>query len=110
MTTIAKVGGLAGMALVFCAMTTAHAQSSAAACDRYAQNYASGHAQQGQVLGNAAVGSLVGAGIGAIFGGAGAGAAIGAGLGMIRGGSRQSASYSHLYEAAFRDCMSGRIR
>ena len=110
MNIIAKVGGLAGVTLVCCATATAHAQSSAAACDRYASNYAHGHAQQGQVLGNAAVGSLVGAGIGAIFGGAGAGAAIGAGLGALRGGSRQSASYSHLYDAAFRDCMSGRVR
>jgi hypothetical protein len=102
--------GLAGLAIGVMWTGTADAQESAAACDRYAENYANGHANSGQVLGGAAVGSLFGAGIGAIFGGAGAGAAIGAGLGAIRGGKRQTVSYSSLYDAAFRDCMAGRVR
>jgi hypothetical protein len=105
---IFRIIGLVGAAVLWSSVV--HAQGSAAACDRYAENYANGHASSGQVLGGAAVGSLFGAGIGAIFGGAGAGAAIGATLGAVGGGKKQSVSYSNVYDAAFRDCMAGRVR
>jgi hypothetical protein len=91
--------------------TNARAQSarpSAASCDRYAHNYAKNASRQGQVLGGAAVGSLVGLGIGAIAGGAGVGAAIGGGIGAIGGGVRRSSSYNNIYQSVYRDCMAGR--
>ena len=88
----------------------ASAQPSAAACDSYARNYAQGTSRQGQVLRGGAVGSLVGLGIGSIAGAGGAGAAIGAGIGVIGGGIRRSASADRTYNAAYQDCMSGRIR
>lgn len=108
--TIWKYVGLIGLVLAVPTDGGVGAQGSAAACDRYATNYANQQASKGQVLGGAAVGSLFGAGIGAIFSEAGPGALIGAGLGAIRGGKRQSTSYSHVYDAAFRDCMAGRVR
>jgi hypothetical protein len=109
LSTIGKFTALAAMALICWTSAPAFA-ASATACDRYADNYASRYADRGQMLGGAAKGSLLGAGIGAIFGGAGAGAAIGAGLGVIRGGNRQASEYGRLYDLAFRDCMSGSIR
>jgi len=88
----------------------ASAQPSATACDSYARNYAQGTSRQGQVLRGGAVGSLVGLGIGSIAGAGGAGAAIGAGIGVIGGGLRRGASADRTYNAAYQDCMSGRIR
>jgi hypothetical protein len=83
---------------------------SATACDSYARNYASNASRQGQVLRGGAVGSLVGLGLGSITGAAGAGAAIGAGIGMIGGGIGRSATADRMYNAAYQDCISGRIR
>jgi len=101
----------ASTALALACWTSAPAlAASETACDRFADNYASRYGDRGQMIGGAARGSLLGAGIGAIFGGAGAGAAIGAGLGVIRGGNRQASEYGRLYDLAFRDCMSGSIR
>lgn len=89
----------------------ADAQSaSAVRCDNYARSFAQNNSRQGQVLGSTAVGSLVGLGIGAIAGGAGVGAAIGAGVGLIGGGARRQATFQQMYNAAFQDCMAGRIR
>jgi hypothetical protein len=85
-------------------------RSSAVACDNYARNYANHASRQGQVLRGGAVGSLVGLGIGSISGAAGVGAAIGAGIGVIGGGIRRSSSAERTYNAAYQDCMSGRIR
>jgi hypothetical protein len=82
----------------------------AVACDNYARNYANYASRQGQVLRGGAVGSLVGLGIGSIGGAAGAGAAIGAGIGVIGGGIRRSTGAERMYNAAYQDCMSGRIR
>ena len=82
---------------------------SAVACDSYARNYADHASRQGQVLRGGAVGSLVGLGIGSISGAAGAGAAIGAGIGVIGGGIRRSAGAERMYNAAYQDCMSGRV-
>jgi len=87
----------------------ASAQPSALGCDSYARNYAQGTSRQGQVLRGGAVGSLVGLGIGSITGAGGAGAAIGAGIGAIGGGIRRGASADRIYNAAYQDCMSGRI-
>ena len=88
----------------------ASAQPSALACDSYARNYSQNTSRQGQVLRGGAVGSLVGLGIGSIAGAGGAGAAIGAGIGVIGGGLRRGASADRTYNAAYQDCMSGRIR
>lgn len=83
---------------------------SAKVCDAYASDYAHNASRQGQVLGGGAVGSLLGAGIGAIAGAAGVGAAIGAGIGMIGGGAKRSSDAQRLYTTAFNNCMAGRVR
>ena len=62
------------------------------------------------MLGGAAKGSLLGLGIGAIAGGAGLGAAIGAGVGLVAGGVRRQGTAQQMYNAAYQDCMAGRIR
>ena len=106
--------GVAGYLLAFGGIIVgAHAQASrpsAVTCDAYARNYAANASRQGQVLRGGAVGSLVGLGIGSITGAAGAGAAIGAGIGAIGGGVRRTATADRMYNAAFDDCMSGRLR
>jgi hypothetical protein len=83
---------------------------SAVSCDSYARNYASSSSRQGQVLRGGAVGSLVGLGLGSITGAAGVGAAIGATVGVIGGGIGRSSTADRMYNAAYQDCMSGRIR
>jgi len=95
---------------IMCGAEAASAQPSAVACDAYARNYAQNTSRQGQVLRGGAVGSLIGLGIGSITGAGGAGAAIGAGIGAIGGGIRRGASADRTYNAAYQDCMSGRIR
>lgn len=89
--------------------TVAKAQS-ATVCDSYARNYSQNASRQGQVLGIGAIGSLVGAGIGAAFGGPAIGAAIGGGLGLIGGGSQRKKTANRMYNAAYQDCMAGRVR
>jgi hypothetical protein len=96
-------------ASAFATPTTAAAQS-ARACDAWARDYARHASRQGQVLGRGAVGSAMGAGIGAAFGNAGRGAAIGGGVGLISGGARRQQTFDMIYQAAFRDCMAGRVR
>ena len=103
---------LAGLGVLLVMTSIADAQParpSAVACDNYARNYAQGSSRQGQMLGGAAKGSLVGLGIGAIAGGAGVGAAIGAGVGLIGGGARRQGTAQQMYNAAYQDCMTGRI-
>ena len=100
-----------GFALI--EMSAADAQSSrpsAVACDNYARSYSEQASRQGQVLGGAAKGSLLGLGIGALAGGAGVGAAIGAGVGLIGGGAKRSDTANRMYSAAYQDCMAGRVR
>jgi predicted lipid-binding transport protein (Tim44 family) len=68
---------LYGFLLLIGATGVADAQSrapSAVACDNFARNYAQNSSAQGQMLGGAAKGSLLGLGIGALAGGAGVGA------------------------------------
>jgi len=89
--------------------TVANAQS-ATACDAYARNYSQNASRQGQAIGRGAVGSLVGAGIGAAFGGAAIGAAVGGGLGLIGGGRKRQQTANRMYNAAYQDCMAGRVR
>jgi predicted lipid-binding transport protein (Tim44 family) len=104
---------LYGFLLLIGATGVADAQSrapSAVACDNFARNYAQNSSAQGQMLGGAAKGSLLGLGIGALAGGAGVGAAIGAGIGLISGGARRQSTASRMYDVAFRDCMAGRVR
>jgi outer membrane lipoprotein SlyB len=108
------------IALSFCIAQTvivtsevAEAQSSkpsARVCDSYARDYAENGSRQGRVIGGAAKGSLLGAGIGAIAGGAGTGAAIGAVVGTIGGGARRRSDADRMYHAAYQDCMAGRVR
>ena len=88
----------------------AFAQQSATVCDSYARTYAENSSRQGQVIGRGALGSLVGAGIGAAFDGAGAGAAIGATVGILSGGSSRRQTANNMYNAAYADCMAGRVR
>lgn len=84
--------------------------ASATVCDAYARDFARDAGRQGQVVGGAAVGSLLGLGIGALAGGPGVGAAVGAGIGAIGGGARRQRTTDQIYRAAFQDCMAGRVR
>jgi Glycine zipper len=88
----------------------AAAAQSAMACDTFARNYATNTSHQGQVLGRGAVGSALGAGIGAAFGGPAVGAAVGGGIGLISGGARRKQTSEKMYNAAYQDCMAGRVR
>jgi len=89
---------------------TASAAPSAVACDAYARDYAARASRQGQVLGGAAVGSLLGLGIGALAGASGVGAAVGATVGAIGGGARRHSTAQRMYDVAYQDCMAGRVR
>jgi outer membrane lipoprotein SlyB len=112
-TLLAVSVAMCGFMTPLAVMNVSHAQSSrpsAIACDGFARNYAENNSRRGQVLGGAAKGSLLGAGIGAIAGGAGTGAAIGAVVGVIGGGARRSGTSDRMYTLAYQDCMAGRIR
>jgi hypothetical protein len=99
-----------GLLLIITSIADAQSKKpSAVACDRYAQDYGQRASARGQMLGGAAKGSLLGLGIGAIAGASGVGAAVGAGVGLIGGGARRHADSQRLYNAAYQDCMSGRI-
>jgi uncharacterized protein YcfJ len=98
-----------GLLLALSSVKAAQA-ASATVCDSYARDYAQRNSHQGQVLGRGALGSLVGAGIGAAFGGAAIGAAVGGGLGMIGGGAKRQQTADRMYNAAYQDCMAGRVR
>ena len=89
---------------------TSSSAPSAMACDSYARNYSASASRQGQVLGGAAKGSLLGLGIGAIAGASGVGAAVGATIGAIGGGARRQATAQRMYDVAYQDCMAGRTR
>ena len=102
-----------GTVLITAAVQLADAQGtgpSAVACDNFARNYANNASRQGQVLGGGAVGSLAGLGIGSIVGAAGVGAAVGATVGLIGGGARRQNTAQTMYNAAYQDCMAGKIR
>ena len=104
---------LCNIGLLLAITSDANAQASkpsAVTCDAIARNYAQNGSRQGQMLRGVAGGSLLGAGIGAIAGGAGVGAAVGAGIGLIGGGARRHATADRMYNAAYQDCMAGRIR
>jgi hypothetical protein len=83
--------------------------ASAKACDAYARDYANNASRQGQILRGGAVGTLAGAGVGAIFGAAGIGAAVVGGLGVIGGGRDRRETARGMYQAAYQDCMAGRL-
>jgi hypothetical protein len=89
---------------------TASAAPSAMACDSYARDYAANASRQGQVLRGAAVGSLLGLGVGALAGASGVGAAVGATVGAIGGGARRHSTAQRMYDVAYQDCMAGRTR
>ena len=95
-------------------LTSAHVENakaqSATVCDAYARDYAKNNSRRGQVLGGGAVGGIFGAGIGAIFGGPAVGAAIGGTLGVVGGGRTRREAANQMYNAAYQDCMAGRVR
>ncbi|MCP4380033.1 MAG: hypothetical protein GY798_01155 [Hyphomicrobiales bacterium] len=103
---------IATLSVVFCfAGTEVALATSATVCDAYAQDYARHASRKGQVLGTSVGGALVGAGLVAITGGAAAvGLAVGGGLGAIGGGRKRRKSAEHTYQAAFADCMAGRVQ
>ena len=106
----AAMCGLMTLAVTADVSRAQSSRPSAIACDSFARNYAENNSRRGQVLGGAAKGSLLGAGIGAIAGGAGTGAAIGAVVGVMGGGARRSGTADRMYTLAYQDCMAGRIR
>jgi len=80
---------------------------SRAYCDAYARDYASRHAGAQQVVEGAAVGALLGLGIGAIAGGHHAlrnGALIGGGVGAVGGGVNANTKWRNYYNRAYYDC------
>jgi len=83
---------------------------SAVVCDSYARSYAEQASRQGQVLRGAGGGSLIGLGLGALAGASGVGAAIGATIGGIGGGAKRQQTAERMYQAAYQDCMAGRVR
>ena len=89
------------------ATTAALSQRSSVACVNYATTYAKQASAQGQMLGGAAGGSLIGLGIGALAGASGVGAVIGGTVGLIGGGLKRQDKEQQLYDAAYRDCMAG---
>jgi len=93
--------------------TTAQAQAnrpSAILCDSWARSYSQQASRQGQVLRAGAGGSLIGLGLGALAGASGVGAAIGATVGVIGGGAKRQQTAERIYQAAYTDCMAGRIK
>ena len=107
---ISTVLSLLLMAALETASTAQSTSPSAIMCDSFARDYAANTSRQGQVLGGAAKGSLLGLGIGALAGASGVGAAIGATVGAIGGGTRRQSTGQRMYEVAYQDCMAGRIR
>jgi hypothetical protein len=101
---------LLSAALLLGFVEAASAAPSAMACDSYARDYADNASRQGQVLRGAAVGSLLGLGIGAMAGASGVGAAVGAGVGVIGGGAKRQATARRMYDVAYQDCMAGRLQ
>ena len=99
-----------GFLLRYGELADAQSRRSATYCDSYARNYSQQASRQGQVLGGGAVGSLIGLGIGAIAGGAAVGMAIGASVGLIGGGAKRASTADRMYNAAYQDCMAGRVR
>jgi hypothetical protein len=78
-------------------------------CDAYARDYASHKAGAQQVVTGAAVGALLGLGIGAIAGGHHAmrnGALIGGGVGAVGGGVNANGKWRKYYNRAYADCRS----
>jgi len=86
--------------------------TSATVCDAYARNYATQTSRQGQIVGGAFVGSLIGLGIVAATGGTAllGGALVGAGIGGMAGGTVRNDTANTIYRAAYNDCRAGRIR
>ena len=105
-----KIGVCAFATLALLAQGLPASAASSRACDAFARDYARNASRQGQVVRQGSIGALLGLGIGAIAGHPGAGAAIGAGAGTISGGATRSRDYDHIYRAAYRDCMAGRVR
>jgi uncharacterized protein YcfJ len=89
---------------------TAEARRSRGYCDSYARDYASRKAGAKQVLGGAAVGALLGVGVGAIVGGHHAvrdGALIGGGVGAVGGGINANGKWRKYYNRAYYNCRNG---
>ena len=105
---IAEISCALALSLIVTSATDA--QPSAVMCDHYAHNLAQQRSAQGQVLGGAAKGSLIGLGIGALFAASGVGAAVGATAGLIGGGAARQKRAQQIYGAAYQDCMAGRVR
>ncbi|MDJ0679357.1 MAG: glycine zipper family protein [Xenococcaceae cyanobacterium MO_167.B52] len=80
-------------------------------CEEYARNYAKRNSSgRGTTLRGTATGAFGGAVIGGIFGDAALGAGLGALGGTVAGSSRKSKDYQNLYNIAYDDCRSGRVR
>lgn len=84
-------------------------QRSSQFCDMYARDWANWVTERGQ---DAAVGALIGGGIGAVLGGIfrnrpGAGALIGAGVGAGVGAFADRPEWRAQYDAAYSQCLQG---
>lgn len=85
-------------------------QPSAVKCDSSARVYAQQNANEGKILGRGAAGSVIGLGLGALAAASGVGAAIGATVGVISGGAKREQRVQQIYNAAYQDCMAGRLQ
>lgn len=110
MTGLKKVVLVLGTAIAAATWAESASAQSARECEFYAQDQVRRAGASGQIVGGAARGALLGAGVGAISGNAGRGAAIGAGVGGISGSARRANSASSIHQHAFRECMAGRAR
>ncbi len=87
--------------------TASNAASRSYYCKQEARRYADGKVGV-NVVGGAATGALLGAGIGAIVGGhnsVGKGAAIGGGVGAVGGAVRGSDRWNYYYKKGYYRCM-----
>ena len=105
---ILAAGLIAALAASSLVVPAAEARSRAY-CDAYARDVASHKAGAKQVVQGAAVGALLGLGVGAIVGGHHAlrdGALIGGGVGLVAGGVDANGKWRKYYNRAYADCRS----
>ncbi len=80
-------------------------------CEEYARNFAKRNSSnRGTTLRGTTTGAFAGGVIGGIFGDPLLGAGLGALGGTVAGSSRKSRDYQRLFNIAFDDCRSGRVR
>ena len=107
---ILAAGLIAALTASTLVVPAAEARPSRAYCDAYARDVANRKAGAQQVVKGAAVGALLGLGVGAIAGGHHAlrnGALIGGGVGAVAGGVNANGKWRKYYNRAYDRCRYG---